>query len=101
MNTLVLPDIPDDLYQRLSDTAAAHRRSVAQEVLALLRDRLPPEPPATPKPTWEEFAGEMRDFWGRLPTDPRTADEILGYDEHGLPRWFSGGHQRHGRDSAR
>ena len=86
MNTLVLSDIPDDLYQRLSDTAAAHRRSVAQEVLALLRNSLPPEPRATSKPTWEEFAADMRDFWDRLPADSRTADDIIGYDEHGLPR---------------
>lgn len=86
MNTLVLPDIPDDLYQRLSDIAAAHRRSVAQEVLALLRDSLPPESPAPLRPTWEEFAADMRDFWDRLPPDSRSTDEIIGYDEHGLPR---------------
>jgi plasmid stability protein len=86
MNSLVLPDIPDDLYQRLSDTAAAHRRSVAQEVLALLRDSLPPEAPAPRKPTWDEFAADMQDFWNRLPPDSRTIDEIIGYDEHGLPR---------------
>ena len=85
MRTLVLPDIPDDLYRRLNDTAAAHHRSMAQEVLALLRNNLPPEPSATPKPTWEEFAADMRDFWERLPPDARTADEIIGYDEHGLP----------------
>ncbi len=85
MNTLLLPNIPDDLYRRLSDTAAAHHHSMAQEVLALLRDSLPPEPPATANPTWEEFAADMRDFWDRLPPDPRTADEIIGYDEHGLP----------------
>ena len=86
MATLVLSDIPDDLYQRLSETASAQQRSVQQQALALLREALPPAPPSAPKPTWEGFAAEMRNFWARLPADSRTADEIIGYDEHGLPR---------------
>lgn len=86
MAALVLPDIPNDLYQRLNETASAQRRSVQQQALALLREALPPAPPSTPKPTWEAFAAEMRDFRDRLPADSRTTDEIIGYDEHGLPR---------------
>ena len=82
MATLVLSDIPDDLYQRLSETASAQQRSVQQQALALLREALPPAPPSA----WEGFAAEMRNFWARLPADSRTADEIIGYDEHGLPR---------------
>ena len=34
MPTLVLRNVPDDLYQRLKDTAADHRRSMTQEAIA-------------------------------------------------------------------
>ncbi len=43
------------------------------------------EPSTAPKPTWGEFAAEMQEFWDRPPADERTADEIIGYDEYGLP----------------
>lgn len=85
MATLVLRNVPDDLYQRLKETAAEHQRSMTQEAIVMLKGALAPEPDAVPKPTWEEFAAEMKDFWDRLPADDRTPDEIIGYDENGLP----------------
>ena len=85
MATLVLRNVPDDIYHRLKKTAEEHHRSITQEAIAMLKDALACKPPTAPKPTWEEFASEMRDFWDRLPADKRTPDEIIGYDEHGLP----------------
>jgi len=43
----------------------------------------------------DRLARELAEDFRRLPVlDPRSADEILGYDEHGLPgRWWST-HQR-------
>lgn len=86
MATLVLPDIPEDIYQRLNETASAQRRSVPQQALILLRESLIPETPTALKPTWADYAAEMKEFWDGLPADARTLDEIIGYDEHGLPR---------------
>ena len=36
MATLTLKNVPDELYQRLKDEAARHRRSLNQEVIARL-----------------------------------------------------------------
>lgn len=88
MSTLVLQDIPDDLYQRLKETAAAHHRSVVQEAIITLTEALvsKPQEQAALKPTWEAYASEMKAFWGSLPADDsRTPDEIIGYDKNGLP----------------
>lgn len=85
MATLVLRNVPDDLYQRLKETAAEHHRSMTQEAIITLKDALVAEPQTAPTPSWEAFALEMKEFWERLPADSRTPDEIIGYDEHGLP----------------
>lgn len=88
MTTLVLPNIPDDLYQRLKETAVAHHYSVAQEVIITLTEALvsnKPQEQAAPKPNWEAYAQEMKAFWDSLPADSHTPGEIIGYDENGLP----------------
>ncbi len=48
MTTFTVKGIPDDLYQRLKERAAAHRRSINSELIvcleqALLGDRIDPE----------------------------------------------------------
>ena len=85
MATLVLHNVPDEIYRHLKKTAAEHHRSMTQEAIVLLKDALACESPAVTKPTWEEFATEMKEFWDRLPADNRTSDDIIGYDEYGLP----------------
>ena len=40
--TITLKGIPDDLYARLRDTAAAHHRSINSEVIACLEQALLP-----------------------------------------------------------
>jgi antitoxin VapB len=85
MATLVLRNVPDDLYQRLKETAAAHHRSMHQEAIVVLKGALVREPGVTPKPTWEEFAGQVKDLWAMPVLDHRAPDEIIGYDDNGLP----------------
>ncbi len=85
MATLVLRNVPDDIYQRLKAIAAAHHRSMNQEAIAVLKDALVGQVAARPLPTWEEFAGQMKDLWAMPVIDPRAPDVIIGYDDHGLP----------------
>jgi plasmid stability protein len=41
MATLYVENIPDDLYEALRSRAKARRRSIAAEVLALLKENIP------------------------------------------------------------
>ncbi|MGH8566113.1 MAG: FitA-like ribbon-helix-helix domain-containing protein [Gammaproteobacteria bacterium] len=85
MAILVLRNVPDDLYQRLKEAAAAHHRSMNQEAIVVLKGVLAREPGVTPKPTGEEFAGQVKDLWLMPVLDQRAPDEIIGYDDNGLP----------------
>jgi len=44
MATITIEDIPPDLHAVLIREAAAHQRSLKQEILARLRDSVVPEP---------------------------------------------------------
>jgi plasmid stability protein len=84
MPTLVLRNVPDDLYQRLKETAAEHRRSMTQEAIVSLRTALEGrgEPPR--KPSLEETLDWLRrEVWSLPVLDHRGDDEILGYNAHG------------------
>lgn len=85
MATLVLRNVPEDLYQRLKETATAHHRSMNQEAIVVLKGALVRESGVTPKPTWEEFAGQVKDLWAMPMLHHRAPDEIIGYDDNGLP----------------
>jgi antitoxin VapB len=61
-----------------SDTAAIQRS---------LQERLDRLPPKSHRPVSLERLLEIADRVAALPVlDKRSEDEILGYDEHGLPR---------------
>ena len=84
MPTLVLRNVPDDLYQRLKDTAADHRRSMTQEAIVSLRGALLgcEEPP--PKPSLEDTLDWLRrEVWSLPVLDWRSDDDILGYNADG------------------
>lgn len=84
MPTLVLRNVPDDLYQRLKETAADHRRSMTQEAIVSLRAALQglEEPP--PKPSLEEAMDWLRrEAWSRPVLDQPSDDGILGYNADG------------------
>ncbi|PZN68754.1 MAG: hypothetical protein DM484_30955 [Candidatus Methylumidiphilus alinenensis] len=93
MANLILHNVPDDLYDRLKETAAEHHRSITQEAIAMIKDALVPVSKTVtedtartrPKLTWEEYSLQMKDLWSMPVLDHRTPDEIIGYDENGLP----------------
>jgi len=84
MPTLVLRNVPEELYQRLKETAAEHRRSMTQEAIVSLRAALEgvKEPPR--KLAAEETLDWLRrEVWSLPVLDQRSDDEILGYNAHG------------------
>ena len=84
MPTLVLRNVPDDLYRRLKETAANHRRSMTQEAIVSLQAALVGLQEQPPKPTVEESLQWLkREVWSLPVLDRRSDDEILGYNEHG------------------
>jgi len=88
MPTITLRDVPDDLHQRLKQQAKTHHRSVNTEVIVLLETIL--RKPVNPtEPTPQERLSAMMEIsrhCAALPElDPRSANEIVGYDENGLP----------------
>ena len=86
MATLVIRNVPDDLYAKLKHVAAGHHRSMTQEAIVVLKTALNAEPPAS-KPDWEQIRQWLQDeVWSRPVVDARSADDILDYDDHGLPR---------------
>ena len=84
MPTLVLRNVPDDLYQRLKETAAQHRRSMTQEAIASLRCTLDDQVPRPPKPAVDDtLAWLRREVWSLPVLDHRDEDDILGYNADG------------------
>lgn len=83
MATLVLRNVPDDLYHRLKQAAAEHRRSMTQEAIVSLRVALEGHTPA-PKAGVDETLTFLERELGSLPLlDQRPDDEILGYNADG------------------
>jgi plasmid stability protein len=84
MPTLVLRNVPDDLYQRLKETAAEHRRSMTQEAIVSLRLALEGQSPPPDKPTVEDTLDWLRrEVWALPVLDRRGDDDILGYNADG------------------
>jgi plasmid stability protein len=84
MATLVLRNVPDDLYQRLKATAAENRRSMTQEAIVSLRIALEglEEPPR--KLGLEDTLDWLRrEVWSLPVLDQRSDDDILGYNADG------------------
>jgi plasmid stability protein len=85
MTDLMLRDIPNGLYVWLEQRAQANHRSLPQEALALL-ESLPRDPRSQPaKPTVKEIMAIVRRFAELPELDRRNPNEVLGYDQSGLP----------------
>jgi len=88
MPTITSHDVPDDLHQHLKQQAKTHHRSVNREVIVLLETLLG-KPVNPTEPTPEERLSAMMEisrYCASLPElDPRSANEIIGYDENGFP----------------
>lgn len=79
--------IKDDEADRLARRlAAATGESLTVAVREALRDRLRRIEGRSAAPRLRETLREIRERCSRLPVlDPRSPEEILGYDDHGLP----------------
>ena len=88
MATLIVRNLPDALHRSLRAAAARHRRSMNQEAIVRLTESLTGEPQVTPPAAldWETFSAALADLRARPVADARSPDEILGYDQDGLPR---------------
>lgn len=83
MPTLVLRGVPIALYERLKLAAQSHRRSLTQETILRLEQSVAPREAV--KPSAQELKEWLRlEVWTLPVLDGRPAEEILGYDEHGL-----------------
>ena len=89
MAALTIRDVPETLHAWLKRQAQAHRRSVNQEVIALLEGVHGKNcVPRGPKPE-DKMAAIMAISrrCAALPVqDRRSEDEILGYDQNGMPK---------------
>ncbi len=84
MPTLVLRNLPDDLYGRLKQAATHHRRTMAQEAIVTLQSGLEGAPDLPRRPSVEESLDWLKtEVWPLPVLDRRTDDEILGYNDHG------------------
>jgi plasmid stability protein len=60
MATLYVENVPDDLYEALRSRAKARRRSIAAEVLALLKENIPTEQELKARHEWVGKLARMR-----------------------------------------
>lgn len=76
-----------EVYQMARKLADLTGRTMTEVVRQALRDRLAREERRRLKPHVLEKLLEISDRCAALPVlDNRTEDEILGYDEYGIPR---------------
>jgi plasmid stability protein len=84
MPTLVLRNVPDELYRQLKAAAASHRRSMTQEAIVSLRAGLDGTAGEPPRPGAEEVADWLRrEVWSLPVLDERSDEDILGYNDRG------------------
>ena len=84
MPTLVLRNVPDELYRQLKDTAKRNRRSMTQEAILSLHAGLTGVSGSDAKSSLDEaLAWLQREVWSLPVLDRRQDDDILGYNAHG------------------
>ena len=78
--------IKSDEADRLArELAAETGESITEAVTEALRERLERRRLLTGQNLYDELMRAARRFQTLPPLDTRTDEEILGYDEHGLP----------------
>ena len=88
MSSMTVRELPDDLQAFLKADAAANQRSVNKQVIVALQTYRDAKLAQTPKATTpEEKMAAMKVIRAKIQRemvhDPRTDDEIIGYNEHG------------------
>lgn len=74
MGAITIRNLPDDLVDRLKEAAAAHNRSMEQEVRELLEQRYA---------TKDEVLERVRKRWEVLPET--TPEEVESWRQEGRP----------------
>jgi len=81
---MLIKQIPDDLKTWVADEAKRHHRSMNKEVITLF-EKARAENRHRPRASDHEIQGLLEQFRALPTLDARSADEIIGYDESGLP----------------
>lgn len=81
---MLIKRMPSDLKAWIADEARRHHRSMNKEAVALLETARAQRAGQTPAATGDIDALLAR-FRALPDLDRRGADEILGYDDNGLP----------------
>ncbi len=79
--TLTLKNIPDEVYERLKASAAAHRRSLNSEAIVCLESALQP----VKRISAEERIARARVLRSTLRRGDLTAEEITAFKNEGHP----------------
>ena len=90
MAVITVRDLPDDLQEFLKADAAANHRSLNKQVISALDEyrtlKLGQAPgKKTPEEKRRAVDKILASIQKKMTRDTRTADEIFGYDENGLP----------------
>jgi antitoxin VapB len=72
----------DELARRL---AAVTGEKITDAIRVAVEERLEREERQRGKASLQEIMAIAREIASQRVVDPRSADEIIGYDEHGLP----------------
>ena len=87
MNTITLR-LPDSLQARLQSAAAVNHRSVNKQATVLLEQALLATPPGSStdaQTRYEALMAIVQKARAERVLDTRTDNEIMGYDDNGLP----------------
>ena len=85
MATMTIREVPDELHSWLKQQAEVHHRSVNKEVIAVLENLRTQNAASKTRLTVEEIMAIAQRFSSLPALDERTDDEIIGYDENGIP----------------
>jgi plasmid stability protein len=80
MATLYVENVPDDLYEALRSQAKARRRSIAAEVMELLRENVPTEQEMNARHEWVRELAQLRKKGARSGRQFPSAEEMIRED---------------------
>lgn len=80
MTALTIKNIPESLYEELKRTAKAHRRSINNEVIVLLEEKLMPK-----KRSPEEWITAAQNIRAKIPKGSITEEDIENAINEGRP----------------
>lgn len=85
MPTLMIRNLPDELYQQIKASASQHHRSMTQEAIVGLKHAFADAPGPAVDNLDDTVRWLQQKVWPQLNDDPRSIDQLIGYDRDGLP----------------